>query len=488
LQRERRSLYLFRRDFRLGDHAGLAEASRFGDVVPALFLDPALERRLERNPRRAAYYCGAVSSLREALRARGTTLVVRRGSLSGAVLRLARESRAETVVWSAAYDGATMERDRALQAALEEAGLRVSIVHDAPAVPPDDTAAARASDDGSGYRAFAPYVVAWRTIRRASYDASPVRFAEVTLASEALPEPSAFGASPLAVDGIPSEWATLEAFDAYLAGAALAYRSARNVPAQNATSRLSAALSFGIVSARTLLARIDARRGDRFLLSEERASLDVLERSLVQRDFFLQLGWFFEETPDLALQARMRAFAFARSHPGLAAWREGRTGYPLVDAGMRQLIATGWMHPRVRLVAASFLCFDLGVDWRIGRDTWDDLLVEDDAALATGNWQWSAGVGADLAQFPRIFNPRKQARWFDPLGTYVRRWVPELANLPGPAALDPEAAAQRRQLALPLFDDNAYPPPVVDHEPAARAFLARYTAFVSRRAGEAARD
>jgi deoxyribodipyrimidine photo-lyase len=484
LQRERRSLYLFRRDFRLGDHAGLAEASRFGHVVPALILDPSRERRLERNPRRAAYYCGAVSSLRDDLRARGAALVVRRGSMSATVLRLARESQAETVVWSAAYDGATMERDRALQAALEEAGLRVSLVHDAPAVPPDDTAAQRASDDGSGYRAFAPYVAAWQTVPRTSFDA-PVRFADIALASDGLPEPGAFGATALAVDEMPSEFSTLAAFDAYLAGPALAYRSARNVPAQSATSRLSAALSFGIVSARTLLARIDARRGDRFLLSEERSSLDALERALVQRDFFLQLGWFFEETPDLALQSRMRAFPFARSHPGLAAWREGRTGYPLVDAGMRQLIATGWMHPRVRLVAASFLCFDLGVDWRIGRDAWDDLLIEDDAALATGNWQWSAGVGADLAQFPRIFNPRKQARWFDPLGTYVRRYVPELANVPATAVLNPEATAHRRQIALPLFDANAYPQPIVDHEPAARSFLARYTAFVgSRRTGE----
>jgi deoxyribodipyrimidine photo-lyase len=143
------------------------------------------------------------------------------------------------------------------------------------------------------------------------------------------------------------------------------------------------------------------------------------------------------------------------------------------------------MHPRVRLVAASFLCFDLGLDWRIGRDAWDDLLIEDDAALATGNWQWSAGVGSDLAQFPRIFNPRKQARWFDPLGTYVRRYVPELANVPATTVLNPEATAHRRQIALPLFDVNAYPQPVVDHEPAARAFLARYTAFVgSRRTSE----
>jgi deoxyribodipyrimidine photo-lyase len=134
----------------------------------------------------------------------------------------------------------------------------------------------------------------------------------------------------------------------------------------------------------------------------------------------------------------------------------------------------------VRLVVASFLCFDLGVDWRVGRDAWDDLLVEDDPALATGNWQWVAGVGADLAQFPRIFNPRKQARWFDPLGTYVRRWIPELAALPDAAVFDPSSASRRVQLALPLFDGAAYPLPVVDHDEAARAFLARYTAFAAR--------
>ncbi|MBD5635830.1 MAG: FAD-binding domain-containing protein [Candidatus Eremiobacteraeota bacterium] len=299
-----------------------------------------------------------------------------------------------------------------------------------------------------------------------------------------MPVPADFAGPALAADApalseppAPSEAQTLAAFDAYLGGPALAYRTARNVPAGEPTTRLSAALSFGVVSARTLLGRTEERSRDPFLLAEERASLDTLARALAERDFFLQLGWFFEETPDLALQTRMRAFAFARTHPALAAWRAGRTGYPLVDAGMRQLLATGWMHPRVRLVAASFLCFDLGVDWRIGRDAWEGLLVEDAPALATGNWQWVAGVGADLAQFPRIYNPRKQARAFDPLGAYVKRWVPELANLPDAEVLDPASAGRRRQLPLPFFDGAAYPAPVVDHEVAARAFLARYAAF-----------
>jgi deoxyribodipyrimidine photo-lyase len=358
---------------------------------------------------------------------------------------------------------------------LEEAGFRVSIVHDAPAVAPDDTAAARSDGAGEGYRALSPYVAAWQAQSRAPH-ARIARFAIAPdLATEAFPIAEEYGASALAV----SEAAASAALDAYLAGPALGYRTARNVPASDETARLSAPLSFGVLSARTVLARTAARSCDRFLLAEERASLAALERGLARRDFFLQLGWFFSERSDVALQARMRAFAFARSHPALETWRSGTTGYPLVDAGVRQLRATGWMHPRARLVVASFLCFDLGVDWRVGRDAWDDLLVEDDPALATGNWQWSAGVGADLAQVPRIFNPMKQARFLDPLGAYVRRWIPELAGLPDSSVLDPAAAARRPQLALALFGDPTYPAPVVDHEAAGRAFLARYAAFAN---------
>ena len=132
------------------------------------------------------------------------------------------------------------------------------------------------------------------------------------------------------------------------------------------------------------------------------------------------------------------------------------------------------MHPRVRSIAASFLCFDLGVDWRVGRDEWDRYLIEDDPGLAAGNWQWAAGVGADLAAYPRIYNPAKQARRFDPSAQYIRRWIPELAGVPDVAILDPVAGRRERQIQLPLFTDRGYPPPILDHEAAARAFLERY--------------
>ena len=152
----------------------------------------------------------------------------------------------------------------------------------------------------------------------------------------------------------------------------------------------------------------------------------------------------------------MRGFQFARSHPALDAWRGGNTGFPLVDAGIRQLHETGWMHPHVRAVAASFLCFDLGVDWRVGRDEWDRWLIEDDPALATGNWQWIAGVGADMAQYPRIYNPERQRRRYDPDRRYVRRWIRELEHVPLAVWHGPRADAA--QLPLALFPPDRYPP------------------------------
>jgi deoxyribodipyrimidine photo-lyase len=401
-------------------------------------------------------------------------------------LRLARECDAESVVLAFAYDAATLARQRALQSALEEAGLRATLVHDAPAVSPEETAAARSDGAGRGYRSFAPYFTAWSAQPRAPL-ATRLTFAPAPrgAAFESLPEPAEFGhvygvAAPSG--DAPSEEHALANLDAYLAAPVFAYSSARMIPAGAPTARLSAPLGLGTIAARTILARVDARARDPFLLAEERFALAAFTRALAQRDFFLQLAWFFEGALDAPLQERMRRFPFADSHPGLAAWSHGQTGFPLVDAGVRQLRTTGWMHPRVRLVAASFLCFDLGVDWRVGRDLWERELEEDDYSLATGNWQWSAGVGADLAQFPRIYNPRKQARVLDPSGIYVRRYVAELANVPEHQLFG--GRPEQPQMPLPLYDDATYPVPMLDHDFEARAFLRRY----GRYAAEVARD
>jgi deoxyribodipyrimidine photo-lyase len=465
-----RALFAFSRDLRLSDNAGLAALGRHGEVVPVHVIDPVSAARLRRSPRRAAYYCAAVRALDAQLRDRGSMLIVRRGNPGQALRALARAVGAGVVGWSCGYDPKSARRDRDMQSTLEEAGLRVLPVHDAPAIPPEDAAAGH--HRGDGYRAFVPYYARWRTLIPVD-DAGTATFAALDLASEPLPIPQEFGSQAEADEPV-GEAAARAKLTAFLAGPALHYGAARNVPGSGETSRLSAALCFGTLSARDVVRATCRRSADPFLLVEERASLKLYLRALAQRDFFLQLAWFNESLAEEPLQEKMRGFTFARTHPHLDAWRSGRTGYPLVDAGIRELRATGWMHPRLRAIAASFLCFDLGVDWRVGRDEWDHYLTEDDPALAAGNWQWVAGVGADLAAYPRIYNPLKQARRFDPAGHYVRRWIPELAGLPDAAILESEAARQERQMRLPLFGRATYPAPVVDHESVARAFLERY--------------
>ncbi len=436
-----------------------------------MVLDPIFAAGIGQSPRRAAHYAAAVGSLARDIAARGSSLIVRRGALAPTVRRLARGLGVEAVLWSSAYDAATVARQRTLQAALEEMGLRAGAVHDSPAVSPEETAAVRTADGGRGYRSFVPYLRAWSQVTPEPLRTA-IRLAATGVASEALPAASEFGAAPRS--SMVSAEAAGAALTAFLDGPALAYSTGQHTPAGSPTSQLAADLAIGTISARTVLARINERLRDPFLLAEEREGLRDYTKALARRDFFLQLAWFFEDVPDAILQPKMQSFRFARSHRQLSAWREGRTGYPLVDAGIRQLHATGWMHPRVRLVAASFLCFDLGVDWRVGRDEWDRYLIEDEPALATGNWQWIAGVGADLAAYPRIYNPVNQARRYDPSASYVRRWIAELARIPGADVLDPATAAHRPQLALDLFDGDAYPAPVLDHAAVARAFLERY--------------
>jgi deoxyribodipyrimidine photo-lyase len=465
-----RAIFAFTYDLRLHDHAGLSAASRCGEIVPVHIIDPASADRLSRSPRRAAFYCAAVGALAESLRAQGARLIVRRGQ-PGPILRaLARSAGAEAVVWATGYDAKGVRAGRALQSTLEEAGLRALSVHDAPVIPPEESAAAHR--DGDGYRAFVPYYARWRSLEPAAYSGSP-RFAALDAQSEPLPQPAEFGADTCA-ERVVSEAAAAAACARFLEVTVLAYAAGRNVPAADATSHLSADLAFGTLAARTVVRAVRERSRDPFLLTEEKAALRLFLRAFAQRDFFLQLAWFTEDLGERPLQPKMRGFRFARTHPQLEAWRSGRTGFPIVDAGIRQLHATGWMQPRVRAIAASFLCFDLGVDWRVGRDEWDRWLIEDAPALATGNWQWVAGVGADLAAYPRIYNPLKAARRFDPATAYVRRWIPELALQPDDAILDPYARRAARQLGFDLFGPQQYPAPVLEHERAAREFLARY--------------
>ncbi len=467
-------VYRFTNDLRLDDHAGLAAAASHGNVLPLLIVDPGLHQRLAHSPRRAAFFCSAVAALDEELRERGSRLVVRRGPLDRILIELSRGVGASGVAWSASYGDEPIGDERRLQAALEEAGLAALAVHDAPAVPPEETSASR-SIAGLGYRAFAPYFDVWQERPVVSHEFPLlVRFDAAGLESEPLPRAQEFGATAAPPEA--SARAARAIFERFLRNDATQYASAAIVPAQDRTSHLAAHLSFGTISARAIVRGVRDRLSDPLALSEERLSLKRYLRAIARRDFFLQLAWYHPDAQERPLQDRLADFPWSRTHTALEAWKTGTTGFPLVDAGIRQLHATGWMHPLVRAVAASFLCFDLNVDWRVGRAEWEKWLIEDDPALSAGNWQWVAGVGADMAQYPRIYNPERQRRRCDPDGLYVRRWIEELRHTPMTAWQHAETNAS--QLALALFE-SAYPTPVLDHAPAARAFLARYRAFVS---------
>jgi deoxyribodipyrimidine photo-lyase len=467
------AIHRFIRDLRLDDNAGLATAASHGEVLPVLILDRVLQARIGASARRAAFFCGAVAALDAALRERGARLIVRRGNAGPILRQLARAAAAQTVTWSANFDRAGMEADQRLQSDLEEAGLRALVIPDAPALAPEETTAARPSA-GDGYRAFVPYHELWRELEPPSYEVPLLlTFAHAELESEPLPQPADFNAEIAPMDVGAARAA--RRFEAFLAGDGLQYAFAISQPADDRTSHLGADLSFGTISARTIVRETRKRMDDPFLLAEERNSLKLFLRSMAMRDFFLQLSWYNPKTDKQPLQEKMRDFPFARTHEALFAWRTGRTGYPLVDAGIRQLHETGWMHPRVRAIVASFLCFDLGVDWRVGLDEWERYLIEDDPALAIGNWQWVAGVGADLAAYPRIYNPIKQARRFDPMGVYARTWIDELAHLPAGAIA---ARVATTQIELPLYSGQPYPQPAIDHDRAAREFLARYAEFM----------
>ncbi|HTV74520.1 MAG TPA: deoxyribodipyrimidine photo-lyase, partial [Candidatus Acidoferrales bacterium] len=244
-----RVLYLFTRDLRLEDHAGLTEAARHGEVVPALVLAAQGRKRLARSPKRAAFFCEAVRVLADEIAARRSLLHVRRGPLESTALRLAREYGAQTVVWSWAYDAATVEEQRALQSALEEEGIRAVGVHDAPCVAPDETAASRAAG-GTGYRAFAAYYANWCRSTPPSYRRHPSFAAPRVAASESLPLPQEFGSAPEARWENPAQ--LLERF---IESGALQYATMCHVPGVAGTSRLGAHLSFGTISARMVLAR-----------------------------------------------------------------------------------------------------------------------------------------------------------------------------------------------------------------------------------------
>ena len=452
----RTAVVWFRRDLRVADQPTFLAAADADDEALALFvLDPALL-----GPAGAARTNFLHGCLRELDSALGGTLLVVRGDPVDVVPRVARAAGASTVHVAADFGPYGRQRDENVETALAGDGAELIRTGSPYAVAPGRVT----TGDGGRFRVFTPFSRAWADHgwrAPAGTSASTCTWIDPSaVAGGPCGEPVP-GDEPCAASlPAPGETAALERWAEFLDGDLQDYRSDRDLPAKRATSGMSPYLKYGCVHPRTLLADLRGRQGD---------SARAYRTEIAWRDFYADV---LHRRPDSARENYDTAFDHLPLRTGEQAWadferwRDGRTGFPIVDAGMRQLRAEAWMHNRLRMIVASFLVKDLHLPWWWGARHFMQLLVDGDLASNQHGWQWTAGSGTDASPYFRIFNPITQAERFDPDGDYVRRWVPELAGVPGKAVHQP----WKRSGGIP----GGYPEPMVDHRAERQDALDRY--------------
>jgi deoxyribodipyrimidine photo-lyase len=443
------TLVLFNRDLRVHDNPALAAAARAERTVPLFVLDERLLGSRFAAPNRVAFLHESLRDLDQALRRVGSRLYLRRGDPVAEALTVARECGAEAIHVSADHSAYARRRERALARACEEQRIGFQAHPGTTIVEPG----AVIPGGGDHFKVFTPYHRAWSELPRRRVDGAPRRPRVPSgLPVGRLPAlDSLLRGSPSPARATGGEREGRRLMRAWLRDGIGSYETCRDDLAADATSRLSAHLRFGTVSALELEREAAARRGGAAFV-----------RQLCWRDFHHQVLAAFPRLP--RHDYRPRGDRWSRSKRTLEAWQEGRTGYPLIDAAMRQLADEGFMHNRARMAVASFLTKDLYLDWRAGAAHFWDLLSDGEIANNAGNWQWVAGTGNDTRP-NRVLNPLRQAERFDPDGEYVRRHLPELAGI--------AARAVHRPWLLDGFHRLAYPAPIVDHDEAAAAFRAR---------------
>jgi deoxyribodipyrimidine photo-lyase len=469
----------FRDDLRLADNPALHTAAKAGRPLICCYIYDEKTRGLRSMGAASRWWLhGSLHSLDEALSKQGGRLTILRGASLETLTQLASAVGAEAVYWNRRYDKAGAKIDEATEAALKSQKVDVATFNGHLLHEPWELK----NKAGKPFRVFTAY---WRTAV-ASGDpdeplAAPRKLSFHKFSGKGGLEPIALerlGLEPHSPDwagGMREEWQRDEAaakthLTRFLKSALHEYPTDRNRPDRHGTSRLSPYLCFGNISPRQIWhATHEAVR-------TQRSSANTRQMQV----FLAEIGWrefnyhVLHNHPDLAeknFQSRFDPMQWLRDSKGLKAWQKGQTGYPIVDAGMRQLWTTGWMHNRVRMMVASFLIKHLLVDWRVGEKWFWDTLVDADPANNPANWQWVAGSGADAAPYFRIFNPILQGEKFDPEGEYVRQWVPELARLPSKIIHKPWTgkAAQLADAGVQL--GKTYPHPIVDHEKARRRAL-----------------
>ena len=454
------ALVWLRRDLRRADlptlaaaHAAASDGIAVCFVLDRTFFDAA-------GPVRRAWLAATLRSLATSYQGR---LILRSGDPAAVIPALADELSAAAVHVSTETEPVGAARDAAVRRALALRGVAWVETGSPYAVTPGRIR----TSQGTGFLTFTPFLRAWRAHGWRSPAAEPPDLRLLELASD----PAAWARldEALAAPGLPAlppagEEAALSRWRRFLDAGLEGYGTDRDRPDRDGTSRLSPYLKFGVVHPRTLLADVLARpeRGVERFVTE-----------LAWREFYADVLHHHPATATADLRADLAALAYDDDQGLLRAWQQGRTGYPFVDAGMRQLLATGWMHNRVRMITASFLTKDLHAWWPVGARWFLDHLIDADVASNAQGWQWTAGTGTDAAPYFRVFNPVLQGQRFDPDGSYVRHWIPELRHLPGADAHEP--------WRHPDGYAHGYPARIVDHDAERQVALARYAAARSAR-------
>jgi deoxyribodipyrimidine photo-lyase len=461
------ALWWIRRDLRLLDNPALQAGCAEGSVVPVFILDPQLLAGKNVSPRRQAFLFDGLRALDQDLRSRGSRLILRQGVPVEALGELAAEVDARAIFAEADVSPYARRRDAEVAECLPLILTGWPTVHDPAAV---------LKRDGTPYTIFTPFGRTWRSLPL------PGR-PEVLPAPASIPTPARIAGLPIprpeaveANEFQPGEAAArrqLQQFTTASPAAIFAYGLGRDRVDLPGTSRLSPYLRFGMLSARqAALGALDA-----YQLAPDKAArlgADLWLNELIWREFFAAILFHFPLVGGRSFRADLRSIRWENDRHAFQAWCAGRTGYPLVDAAMRQLAATGWMHNRARMVVASFLVKDLLIDWRWGERWFMQQLLDGDPASNNGGWQWAAGTGTDAAPYFRVFNPTAQAQRHDPDGAYIRRWVPELAHVPEGWIHQPweMPAGVQRESGCHLGEQ--YPLPLVDHGWARQRALAAY--------------
>ncbi len=463
------AIWWIRRDLRLTDNPALSAAlSSAQQVIPVFIQDPFFDRSPMVSSRRLAFLADGLSKLDEELRLRGSYLVIRRGQPLDVLSDLVDQTGAERIFAEADYSPYARRRDRSLEDRLDfQLVGGPSLSHPRAVL----------KQDGSPYTVYSPYMRAWKATHLTGQVNLTDPPSKITTPPGISSDP-ARGNPDAAVEmdfvgGEQEAQRRLEAFTHGESQAIYRYAELRDRMDLDATSRLSPYLRFGMLSAGQA---VQAAQGalqnapDR----NARKGAETWLNELIWREFYIAILYHFPEVSRVSFRENLRDIRWNNDPREFEAWGEGRTGYPVVDAAMRQLRNTGWMHNRARMIVASFLTKDLLIDWRWGERWFMQQLIDGDPAANNGGWQWTAGTGTDAAPYFRIFNPVLQSKKFDPGGDYIRRWVPELVRVPERYIHTPwEMPIDQQRSANCLLGEH-YPLPIVDHSFARQRTLAAY--------------